>query len=415
MHEYSHWFQDIACMSGWIGVFQILKNHGLMYDAYKDLSVVSLPIQEPNTWDAYELRRILRPTVDWWHGEKDIEFNHFGEITKKPARIWGAEIEIPEAWAVFKNSTGREFQKQIGELEVRENYAAAVTELYNGTKILDRTHVEYRIIYDICRKVFGDKFGPRHLIAVCHHALNHPVPGIGIVELVEQSKLHFKNDCPPSRDLNKFCRNYLWDRYIKEAGQAQLEAFKQFAASYREQHPQELATRAVNWVYEKTEKAFRYNWDFERDFPLDTAVAGFLTSDNSHEDKLNCLWHEFPLPLLIQEKAKDEDSRAEEDVVLPEAKGVDSLECVSTIIADRDMDSIFFLAALNRVTSFLLSNAPKQKCLLYGPCRCSSPTKGPECLEEPWTRGRLKPAPCHYGSAAVYMGIEDKIFQSASP
>jgi hypothetical protein len=209
MHEYGHLIQDRTSVFGAIefmhfvdslqSVLRMLQNQG----AQVQLPVSASP-SASNSWFAsiHALRAVVNPRNPWRNG---VWWAYEGyRVENIPVWYEGADRNIPVAIARFVDNTNEDtYEHEIGPREIKESYSVAIETLHGGPPVDDATAFEYLAVERILGK--AGAVDERQIAAVCHWALQDPVPGMRFFEIV--ALLEKDGALPAANDLYDVLRS----------------------------------------------------------------------------------------------------------------------------------------------------------------------------------------------------------------
>lgn len=381
MHEYGHLIQDRTSVFGAIefmhfvdalqSVLRLLQNHGAQ---------VQLPVSASaganQSWFAsiHALRAATNPRNPW---RNDVWWA-YEEYRVEEVPVWyeGAERRIPVAIARFvDNTNGDSYEHEIGPREIKEAYSVAIEVLHGGPPVNDATAFEYLAIDRILSK--AGPIDERQVAAICHWALQDPVPGVRFFEIVVT--LERQGVLPAANDLYDLLRAQALGGGVANkvalVGQQLDEIVRVQSAS----GPNDLLFQVFRWYRDRVVVALARNLDAKRRFPLDTYVCG----SGPHPDVagFTAAVAEEPIP------AVETPSGA---IFAYGGKSVDS-------------DSVLFIRSLGDLIGRLwFEPVASWPCVLEPTCVLGYRDAG--CTTRPCDKGAKRPA-CPYGAAAAYLGI----------
>ncbi len=404
MHEYGHLIQDRTSVFGAIefmhffdSIHSILKLLQIQANAAtprwarcapartllrKMMSppTVQLPVSATEgaqeSWIAsiYKLRAATDPRQPWRNGVMwALEGHRVDEI---PVWYEGAERSIPVAVGSFvDNVKVSTYEHAIGPREIKEAYSVAIEVLHGGPPVNSAAAFEYLAVERILS--LAGQVDERQVIAVCHWALQDPVPGVRFFEIFKMLEQYGR--LPEAGDLYDLLRadalRFGLKQRVVQVGRQLDEIVRVQAAS----GSKDLLFEVLRWYRDRVVAALARNLDPNRRFPLDTYICGF----GLHPDVagFTAVVAEEPIP------AVETPSGA---VFAFGGRSVDS-------------DTVLFIRSLGDLVGRLwFEPVASWPCVLESTCGLGYRDAG--CTTRPCDKGRRRPA-CPYGAAAAYLGI----------
>lgn len=381
LHEYGHLIQDRTSVFGAIEFMHFVDSlHSMVSLLNTQGPVVALPIsaapsaQVSKLASIHALRAATNPRMPWRNGVWwAYEEHRIDSVT-----VWyeGKTRQIPVAIARFVNNiTNDTYEHEIGPREIKEAYSVAIELLHGGPPVDDAKEFEYLAIERILLRI-----GPvdeRQIVAVCHWALQDPVPGVRFFEIL--MLLEANGMMPAAPALYDVLRSAaIADGVAAKVLQVE-DQLNEIVCIQQRAGTRDVLFQVLRWYRDQVVVALNRNLDQQRRFPLDSYLCEATpTGDFLH---------------FIQ-------AVAEEPIPSVETPSGASFAFGGTTI---DSDSVLFIRALGDLLVRLwVEHKAIWSCVLYS--TCNHPIRDQTCTSQPCDKGRLRPA-CPYGAAAAYLGF----------
>lgn len=381
MHEYGHLIQDRTSVFGAIEFMHFVDSlQSVLRMLQSQGAQVQLPVSASpgasDSWFAsiHALRAATNPRCPW---RNDVWWA-YEEYRVQEVPVWyeGAERRIPVAIALFvDNTNGDTYEHEIGPREIKEAYSVAVEMLHGGPAVDDATAFEYLAVERILGK--AAPVDERQIVAICHWALQDPMPGVRFFEIV--ATLDRRGALPPANDLYDVLRADALEAGVADKVALVGKQLDEIVCVQSASGPDDLLFRVFRWYRDQVVVALGRNLDPQRRFPLDTYVCGSGTHP---------------------------DGGGFTGIVTEEA--IPAVETPSGAIfafggESIDSDTVLVIRSLGDLIGRLwFEPAASWPCVLEPTCVLSYRDAG--CTTRPYDKGAKRPA-CPYGAAAAYLGI----------
>ena len=373
VHELSHLLQDIATIYGVVDFINLLD---VMSDMRRILkcgplsSRLSESSQSAGLWlhTIKEIRAAANPRSEW-KGESmwAYESHRVEEVKIRDYRLPQVVIRFVD------NVTNSTYEHALGAWEIAEAYSIATQALYGDPLPTDPTDgFEYFAVERYLQSL--GIIRPEHVIAICHWALQHVLPGVRLVELVKM--LSTESALPTPDQTYDLCRDYAREAFRSTVWQCEsqlqlhIDNVRQTAVS-----DEDPLYCALCW-YRDTAIPLLRRSESSR-FPLDTALCSPLADQGA---ALERLLQVCPVPMI------------------EDATGVYTL-CSHDIPAR----AVFLIRAIGDLMENVDRSWPfRWECPFYS--HCNLPIREERCRSVPWTKASQKPT-CDYGTAAKYLDV----------
>jgi len=404
MHEVGHLVQDRATI---FGVEDFLRFYKGMSSLQRYIDCVSMaeripiparaqlvngciPGQSIPMWmaQAEAVRDAVYPRVAWPVDNKHWAYVHH-DLAEYDFRLGGESYHVPVVTVrMVDNTSGDELSHPIGAWEIKEAYSVAASLLHGGEEPSPLQGYEYFVVDRILQKEFGE-VSPKHMIAICHWALQDIAPGVHFFRLVQAILEDDHSHLPSAEEVYDICRGVTMESgYVNQARRF-CDELDARAQQHREVNPEGHFVALLEWYARGARVFLEMNMDSDRRFPLDTffAVDSKSLSDVQIESGLETFFREMPVPMIDT------------------ANG--AIYAVGGQAADDG--SIFFIRGLAHLANTVWARSETEwKCPIYEGCEL--PIKDSTCYARPWDKGTL-PATCGMGAASKYLALAGRSFQ----
>ena len=381
MHEYGHLIQDRTSIFGAIEFMHFYDSvQSVLHLLQAQGPTVQLPMSTgPGAGDSWlasihALRAATNPRPQWkngvWWAYEDYH------IKQVPVSYNRAEYRIPVTVAYFvDNTNGETCEHEIGPREIKEAYSVAIEMLHGGPPVDAATTFEYLAVERILAR--AGEVAPRQVIAVCHWALQTPVPGVRFFQIT--SMLEKRGALPAADALYDLLRID-----AKRTGVADLiaqigEQLNEIVRVQSGSGVKDHLFQVLRWYRDQVAIALPRNLQPGRRFPLDTYICA--SGHELDDEAFTAMTTEEPIPVI------------ETPTGAAFAFGGNSV----------DSESVLFIRSLGDLVGRIwFERAAAWPCVLER--TCALPCRDTGCSTRPFEKGSARP-PCPYGAASAYLGI----------